>query len=172
MQIKELAEELQKPFLRKYEKQKLHSSFMYNVWCADLADMQLLSKFNKMIRFLSCVIDIYNRYDQFISLKDKKDIVITNVFQIFLDPSGCKSNKIRGDKGSEFYNGSWKSWLENDNIEMHSAHDEGKSVVPERFLRTIKNKIYKYTTSISKNVYIDRLDNTYNNTCSTFRMKS
>ena len=55
---------------------------------------------------------------------------------------------------------------------MHSAHNEGKSVVPERFIRTIKNKIYKYTTLISKNVYIDRLDNTYNNTCSTIRMKS
>ena len=72
MQIKELAEELQKPFLREYEKQKLHSSFIYNIWCSDLADMQLLSKFNKIIRFLLCVIDIYNRYDWLISFKDKK----------------------------------------------------------------------------------------------------
>ena len=50
---------------------------------------------------------------------------------------------------------------------MHSTHNEGKSVVPERFIRTLKNKIYKHMTSISKNAYIDKLDNIvneYNNT--------
>ena len=60
-----------------------------------------------------------------------------------------------------------KSWLEKNDIEMYSTHNEGKSVVAERFIRTIKNKIYKRMTSISKNVYIDKLDdvvNEYNNT--------
>ena len=68
-----------------------------------------------------------------------------------------------------------KSWLEKNKIEMHSMHNEEKSVVTERFIRTLKNKIYKYTTSISKNVYIDKLDdlvNKYNNTYhSTIKMK-
>ena len=64
-----------------------------------------------------------------------------------------KSNKIWVDKGSEFYNKSMKSWLEKDNIEMYSTHNEGKSVVAERFIRTLKNKTYKYMTSISKDVY-------------------
>ena len=71
------------------------------------------------------------------------------------------------DKGSEFYNRSMKSWLEKNYIEMYSTHNEGKSVVAERFIRTIKNKICKHMTSISKNVYIDKLDdivNEYNNT--------
>ena len=60
-----------------------------------------------------------------------------------------------------------KSWLEKNDIEMYSTHNEGKSVVDERFIRTIKNKIYKHMNSISKNVYIDKLDdivNEYNNT--------
>ena len=60
-----------------------------------------------------------------------------------------------------------KSWLEKNDIEIYSTHNEGKSVVAERFIRTIKNKIYKHMTSISKNVYIDKLDdivNEYNNT--------
>ena len=60
-----------------------------------------------------------------------------------------------------------KSWLEKNNMEMYSTHNEGKSVVAERFIRTIKNKIYKHMRSISKNVYIDKLDdivNEYNNT--------
>ena len=51
-----------------------------------------------------------------------------------------------------------KSWLEKNDIEIYSTHNEGKSVVAERFIRTIKNKIYKYMTSISKNLYIDKLD--------------
>ena len=59
-----------------------------------------------------------------------------------------------------------KSWLEKNDIEMYSTHNEGKSVVVGRFIRTLKNKIYKCMTSIS-NVYIDKLDdivNEYNNT--------
>ena len=60
-----------------------------------------------------------------------------------------------------------KSWLEKNDIEMYSTHNEGNSVVAERFIGTLKNKIKKYMTSISKNVYIDKLDdivNEYNNT--------
>ena len=62
------------------------------------------------------------------------------------------------DKGSEFYNNSFKKWLQDNDIVMYSTHNEGKSVVAERFVRTLKNKIYKYMTSVSKNVYIDKLD--------------
>ena len=51
-----------------------------------------------------------------------------------------------------------KSWLEKNDIEMCSTHNEGKSIVAERFMRTLKNKMYKYTSSVSKNVYIDKLD--------------
>ena len=108
-------------------------------------------------------------------LKDKKGITITNSFQIILKKSNRKPNKIWVDKGSEFYNSSMKSWLEKDDIEMYSTHNEGKSAVAGRFIRILKDKIYKYTTSVSKNVYIDKLDdivNKYNNTYhSTIKMK-
>ena len=80
--------------------------------------------------------------------------------------SNQKPNKIWVDKGSEFYNISFKKWLKDNDIEMYSTNNEGKSVVAERFIRTLKTKIYKYMTSISKNVYIDKLDdivNQYNN---------
>ena len=62
MYNKELSEELHKPIVRKCEKRKVHSSFIDNIWSADLAEMQLISKFNKRFRFLLCVIDIYNKY--------------------------------------------------------------------------------------------------------------
>ena len=122
--------------------------------------MQLISKFNKGFRFLLCVIDIYSKYAWVVPLKDKKGVSIVNAFN-------NKRNKIWVDKGGEFYNRSMKSWLEKNDIGMYSTHNEGKSVVGESFMRTIKNKIYKHITSISKNVCIDKLDdivNEYNNT--------
>ena len=61
-------------------------------------------------------------------------------------------------KGSKFYNSSFKKRLKDNDIEIHSIHNEGKSVIAERFVTTLKNKIYKYVTSISKNVYINKLD--------------
>ena len=139
---KELAEELHKPTIRKFNKRKVHSPFIDNIWGADLADMQLISKFNKVFRFLLCVIDIYSKYAWVIPLKDKKGITITNAFQNILDESNRKPNKIWVDKGSEFYNRSMKSWLEKNDIEMYSTHNDGKSVVAERFIRT-KTKFFR-----------------------------
>ena len=137
--------------------------------------MQLLSKYNKGIRFLLCVIDIFSKYAWVVPLKDKKGISIVKAFQSILKQSNRKPNKIWVDKGSEFYNAYFKKWLRDNNIVMYSAQNEGKSLVTERFIRTLKSKIYKYMTSISKNVYIDQLDDIvdkYNNTYhTTIKMK-
>ena len=76
----------------------------------------------------------------------------TNPIQIILDESNCKPNKIWVDKGSEFCNRSVKSWLEKKNdTEIYSTNNEEKYAVAERFIRTLKNRIYKYMTSVSKN---------------------
>ena len=98
----QLADELHKPIIRKFKKRKVHSSFRDNIWGIDLADMQLLSKFNKGFRFLLCVIDIFSKYAWVIPLKDKKGLSIVNAFQKILKESDRKSNKIWVDKGSEF----------------------------------------------------------------------
>ena len=122
-----------------------------------------------------CVIDIFSKYAWVVPLKDKKGVSIVNAFQKILNDSARTPNKVWVDKGSEFYNNYFKKSLKDNYIEMFSIHNEGKSVVDERFIRTLKNKIYKYMTSISKNVYIDKLDdivNEYNNTHHrTIRMK-
>ena len=174
-QNKQLAEELHKPIIRKFKKRKVYSAFKDNIWGADLADMQLLSKYNKGIRFLLCVIDIFSKYAWVVPLKDKKCISIVKAFQIILKQSNRKPNKIWVDKGSEFYNAYFKKWLRDNDIVMYSTHNEGKSVVAERFIRTLKSKIYKYMTSISKHVYIDKLDDIvdkYHNTYhATIKMK-
>ena len=66
------------------------------------------------------------------------------------------------DRGSEFYNNSFKKWLQNNDTTMYSTNNEGKSVIAERFIRILKTKIYKYMISISKNVYIDKVDEIVN----------
>ena len=129
-----LAEELHKPIIRKFKKQKVYSGFKDNIWGADLADMQLISKFNKRYRFLLCVIDIFSKYAWVIPLKDKKSVSIVDAFQKILDRSERKPNKIWVDKGSEFYKNSFKKWLKDSDIEMYSIHNEGKSVAPEHLL--------------------------------------
>ena len=103
--------------------------------------MQLISKFNKGFRFLLCVIDIFSKYAWVIPLKDKKGISIANAFQKILKESNRKPNKIWVDKGSEFYNNFFKKSLKDNDIEMYSIHIEGKSVVSERFIRSLKTKM-------------------------------
>ena len=120
--------------------------------------MQLISKFNNRFRFLLCVIDIFSKYVWVIPLKDKQGVSIVNAFQKILNKPGRKRNKILVDKGSDFYNNCFKKWLKDSDIERYSIHNKGKFVVAERFIRTLQTKIYKYMTSVSKNVYIDNLD--------------
>ena len=77
-------------------------------------------------------------------------ISIVDAFQKILNDSARKPNKIWVDKGNEFYNNSVKKWLKDNDIEMYLIHTEGKSIVAERFIRTLKTNIYKHMTSISK----------------------
>ena len=140
----------------------------------DLADMQSLSKYNKGIKYLLCAFDLFSKYAWVVSLKDKKGVTIANAFQKIIS-EGRKPNKRWFDQGSEFYNNYFRDFLKINNIEMYSTHNEGKSVVAERFIRTLKNKILKHMTAISKDIYFDMLDdvvNKYNNTVhKTFKMK-
>ena len=98
-QNQQLAEELHKPVIRKFKKRKVYSAFKDNIWAADLADMQLLSRYNKGIRFLLCFIDIFSKYAWVVPLEDKKGISIVKAFQIILKQSNKKPNKIWIDKG-------------------------------------------------------------------------
>ena len=82
--------------------EKLYPSFKDNIWDADLADMQLIRTFNKKLRFLLCVIDLFSKYAWGLPLKDKKGVTIANAFQNILNDSKKKQNKIWEDKGSEF----------------------------------------------------------------------
>ena len=108
---------------------------------------------------------MFSKYAWVIPLKDKKGVSIANAFQKILDISNRKPNKMLWvDQGSKFYNNSFKGFLNINNIEIYSTYNEGKSVVAERFIRTLKNKIFKHMTAISAISVLDDIVNKYNNT--------
>ena len=111
-----------------------------------------MSKYNIEIKYLLCAIDLFSKYAWVIPLKDEKGTSIVNAFQKIIS-KGRKPNKTWFDQGSEFYHHSFKYFLKINNIEMYSTFNEGKSVVEERFIRTLKNKISKHMTDIKKIYY-------------------
>ena len=162
-----LADELHKPVIKKFNRRKVYSSFKDNIWGVDLADMRLLSRRNKGIKYLLCAIDLFSKFAFVVPLKDKRGVSIVKGFEEIIDDSSREPNKIWVDQGGEFYNKVFKNWFNDKGTEMYSTYNEDKSVVAERFIRTLKNKLYKHVTSIGKDVYYDILDDVvkkYNNT--------
>ena len=100
-----------------------------SIWGVDLADMQSLSRKNKGIKYLLCATDLYSKYAFVIPLKDKKGISIVNAFNKIIKQSNRKPNKIWVDHGGEFYNNVFEKWLLDNDINMYSTYNEGKSVV-------------------------------------------
>ena len=100
---------MHKPIIRNFKKRTVYFGFKGNIWDADLADMQSLSKYSKWIKYLLCAIDLISKYAWVIPIKDKKGITSTNAFQKILKEYNRKPNKIWVDDGSEFYNNSFKN---------------------------------------------------------------
>ena len=101
----------------------------------------------------------FSKYVWVVPLKYEKDLfTIVHAFQSILVSSKRKPNETWFDQGSEFYNSPFKEWLKENHIEMYSTYNEGKSAVAERLIRTLKNKIEKHMTAVSKNVYFDVLN--------------
>ena len=113
----------------------MYSPFKDNISSVYLADIQLISKYNKGIRYLFCAIDLLSKYAWVVSLKDKKGITIVKAFQKLLKQSNRRPSEIWVDQGGEFYNNFFKKWLQDNDIAIYSRHNEGKSVAAERFVK-------------------------------------
>ena len=92
---------------------------------------------------------MFGKYTWVVPLKDKRGISIVNAFQKIVS-KGRKPNKIWVDQGGEFYNKLFERILKINSIEIYSTYKKGKSVVAERFVRTLKNNIFKHITAVSK----------------------
>ena len=107
----QLTNEIHKPIIRRFKKRNVYSSFRDNIWGVHLADMQLLSKYNKGIKYLLHAIDLFSKYAWVVPIKDKKGTSIVNAFKKILKNSNRKPNKVWTDQGSKFYNNSFKDFL-------------------------------------------------------------
>ena len=135
MPNQQLADELHKPVIRKFKRRRVCSSFKGSIWGTDLADMQLVSKYNKRIRFLLCIIVFFSKCAWVVPLKAKKGATIVDAFQNIENDLQRKPNKVCVDQGSEFYKKSLKKLLDDNVIKMYSIYYEGTSVVAERFIK-------------------------------------
>ena len=155
-----LAEELHKPVRRKFKRRRVLVSGIDKIWAADLADMQAFSKLNRGIKYLLAVIDVFSKYGYLIPLKDKTGKSVASALKTIFKER--KPEKMWVDKGKEFYNKDVKEL-----IELYSTENEEKSSVVERWIRTMKKRMWKYFTDNNTSVYIDILPDLvedYNNT--------
>ena len=155
-----LAEELHKPIRRKIKKRRVLVNGIDIIWAADLVDMQAFSKFNRGVKYLLAVIDDFFKYGWLIRLKDKTGKSVASALQTIFKER--KPEKMWVDKGKEFYNTHVK-----DLVELYSTENEEKSSVVERWIRTMKEKMWKYFSANSTNVYMNALPDLvreYNNT--------
>ena len=149
---KSLAEELHKPIRRKFKTRRVLVSGTDRIWAADLVDVQAFSKFNRGVKYLLAVIDVFSKYGWLIPLKDKTGKSVASVLEtIFCER---KPEKMWVDKGKEFYNRDVK-----DSIVLYSTENEENSSVVERWIRTMKENMWKYFSTHSTNVYINALPN-------------
>ena len=147
----ELAEELHKPVNRKYKKRRVYARGVDKIWAADLVDMSAFKKFNKGVKYLLTVIDVFSKYGWIVPLKNKTGWEVAKALkQIFKER---KPDKLWVDKGKEFYNRDVQSM-----IDLYSTENEEKSSVVERWNRTMKEKMFKYFSANSTRKYIDVLD--------------
>ena len=163
-----LAEELHRPIKRKFKKRRVFVSGIDKIWAADLADMsnKKLIKENDGYNFLLHVIDTFSKYGWIIPLKDKSAKSMIEAFKSILK-EGRKPEKLWTDKGREFYSDDFKDLFKSYLIELYSTENEEKSSIVERWIRTMKEKIWKYFTDSRTIRYIDVLPDLledYNNT--------
>ena len=124
MSSQELVEEFYKQIIWKFEKRIVYALFIDSIWGTDLVNMKLLRKLNKRIRFYYMLLIFINKYAWIIPLKDKNGVTVTKLFEKILDEPNRKPNKIWVDKGSESYNISVKSWLQDNGLKMYSTRNE------------------------------------------------
>ena len=166
MWIERLADELHKPIRRNFPRRRVVVKHIDDTWCSDLVEMQKFSKWNKGYRYLLMVLDVFSKYGWIVPLKDKKGETVAAAFkEIFSE--GRKPKRLWVDKGKEYYNKNVKELLASKGIEMYSTENEEKSMICERWNRTIKTKMWKQFTLQNSTEYLDMLPGLvkeYNNT--------
>ena len=163
----QLAEELHKPITRNFRKRRVISYGIDKIRAGDLVEIQKYSKWNKGIKYLMMVIDVFSKYGWIVPLKDKKTESVSSAFDLIFKKSKRKPEKLWTDKGSEFISKHFREFLKKNNIKLYHTENEEKSRIVERWNKTMKNKMWKMFSENNNTVYWDKLDKLvgdYNNT--------
>ena len=163
----QLAEELHKPITRNFRKIRVISYGIDKIWAADLVEMQKYSKWNKGVKYLLTVIDVFSKYGWIVPLKDKKTESVSSAFDLIFKKSKRKPEKLWTDKGSEFISKHFKDFSKKNKIKLYHTENEEKSSIVERWNKTMKNTMWKMFSANKNTVYWDKLKDLvddYNNT--------
>ena len=159
---------LHKPARRRFSRNKTYVSGIDKQWQVDLADMQGLARQNGGIRYLLACIDVFSKFAWVVPIKNKSGPTLVEAFaQLFKMAAPRKPGKIQSDKGKEFFNIGVKTLLEDKHgIKHFASWSDQKAAVCERFIRTLKSRIWTYLTANKTENYIDVLQKivtSYNN---------
>lgn len=146
------AEEIHHQVRRKFKRRKVIVTGLDEIWAMDLASMESFTDYNKGYKYILCIIDVFSKYAWCVPLKNKTGSSILKAVKDVVAESDRIPEKIWVDQGSEFYNKEFQSWAKNNNRTIYSTYGESKSVVVERFIRTLKELITKrFTATNSRN---------------------
>ena len=156
---------LHKPVRYKFPRRKVITGGLRHQWQADLVDVSRLSKFNKGFKYLLTCIDVFSKKAWVLPLKDKTGSSLVQAFENLVD---ALPSRLQTDKGSEFTNRKFQSWLKDKGVDFFTTeNDDIKASIVERFNRTIKSKLWRYFTKHDTLHYLDVIQDvvsTYNRT--------
>jgi hypothetical protein len=161
--LQKYSHELHRLARKNFPRRSIITNFPNEIWSVDLMDVSNISQDNDNIKFLLVIIDVFSRFAYVIKLKSKKAKDVLDAFKTL----SVLPNNICSDDGNEFFNKDLKSYLKQHHVNLYSTHSGLKSVFAERFIRTLKEKLYRYFTEHNTNYYLNVLDdlvNEYNNT--------
>lgn len=164
---KEIVAELHKPARKNFIRRRVVLKGIDDLWQADLIDMQKIKKVNKGFKYILVVIDCFSKFAWGVPLKTKSKYDVANGFQKILNCDRIPIN-IQSDMGKEFYNEAFQKLLRLYKINHYSTYSVKKASIVERFIRTLKSKLYKYFTMVGNNKWIgsplEDMLSSYNNT--------
>ena len=154
----DLADELHAPVKRKFQRRHVISYGVDDVWSCDLVEMQEWSKQNKGYRYMLNVVDVFSKFAWSVKLFDKKGKTVLAAFKQIVKSSGRKPGHLWVDQGKEFYNRDIDEWIKQNDINRYSTHGEHKSMICERFNRSLKNWMWRRFTAENTRNWIDMVD--------------
>ena len=142
------------PVRKSFKRRKILARHIDHIWSSDLLDFQAISKENRGFRYVLIVIDVLSRYAFAVPLKDKTAKSVIAAFKKIFNKSGRRPQKLFTDMGKEYTSNQFKDFLRKSNIIQYSTGSEIKASLAERFIRTLKSKLYKYFTAKNTLHYI------------------